>query len=129
MTDLVLYIEDNPDNVRLVQRLLSRRPGTELRVAGTGRDGVQAAVDHRPRLILLDNRLPDACGSEVLSRLGAAAATAAIPVIVVTGDTSDQTAAELRVRGAVGFLVKPFDIHQFLSLIEQHLARPPGCPT
>ena len=124
MTDVVLYIEDNPDNIRLVQRLLSRRADTELQVAATGRDGVRAAVDRRPGLILLDNRLPDATGSEVLRQLGAAEATAAIPVVVVTGDSSDQTAAELKACGAAGFLAKPFDMHQLLRLIEQHLAGP-----
>jgi DNA-binding response OmpR family regulator len=121
VTDIVLYIEDNADNVRLVRRLISRRADTELRVAETGRDGVRAAIDERPGLILLDNRLPDATGTEVLQQLGAAEATAAIPVVIITGDSSQAAADEFRAIGAAGFIGKPFDIHEFLTLIDRHL--------
>jgi DNA-binding response OmpR family regulator len=51
------------------KRCSSGVPQIELQVATNGRDGIQAAIDSRPRLILLDNRLPDATGSEILSEL------------------------------------------------------------
>ena len=54
----MLYIEDEENNIALVKALLRRRPTIELHVAMNGRDGVQIAVDKRPGLILLDNRLP-----------------------------------------------------------------------
>jgi CheY-like chemotaxis protein len=62
----MLYIEDNEDNIVLVEALIRRRPHIELHLAMNGRDGVQAAIDKRPGLILLDNRLPDATGGEIL---------------------------------------------------------------
>ena len=65
----MLYIEDNENNILLVERLLRRRPRIELHVAMNGRDGVRAAMDKRPGLILLDNRLPDATGAEILREL------------------------------------------------------------
>jgi CheY-like chemotaxis protein len=117
----VLYIEDSADNVRLVQRLLGRIPETELQVATTARDGVRAAVEVRPALILLDNRLPDATGGEVLRRLAADQATAGIPVIVVSGDSGGDTARELLAIGAADFLSKPFDIHRFVDLVSRYL--------
>jgi CheY-like chemotaxis protein len=121
MTHSVLYIEDGADNIRLVERLLRRRPQISLRVAMTGRDGVRSAIDEPPGLILLDNRLPDATGSEVLRELATADATAGIPVVVVSGDSGGQAADELRAYGAAEFLDKPFDIHQFMSMIDRYL--------
>jgi DNA-binding response OmpR family regulator len=119
--DTVLYIEDDESNVRLVQRVLRRRPGIELQVCRTGRDGVRAAADLGPRLILLDNRLPDATGSDVLRKLAADVATAAIPVVILSGDTGLANADELSAMGAAGFIAKPFDIHDFLAEIDRHL--------
>lgn len=117
----VLYIDDNADNIRLVERVLKRRPDIELRTAMTGRDGVKAATDDQPALILLDNRLPDANGMQVLRELASASATAAIPVVILSGDSAQQTIDDLLGAGAVDFLVKPFDIHQLMTVIGRHL--------
>jgi CheY-like chemotaxis protein len=80
-----------------------------------------AAIEGQPALILLDNRLPDAMGDDVLRQLAADQSTARIPVIVVSGDSARETASELRALGAVDFLAKPFDIHQFLSTVGHYL--------
>ncbi|MGN6680560.1 MAG: response regulator, partial [Streptosporangiaceae bacterium] len=69
MSQTVLYIEDNASAVRLIETLLKRRPHVELKVARTARDGVSAAVAQPPGLIILDNRLPDARGGDVLRML------------------------------------------------------------
>ncbi|HEX9538174.1 MAG TPA: response regulator [Streptosporangiaceae bacterium] len=121
MNSTVLYIEDNADNVRLVELLLKRRPHTELQVATNGRDGVQAAIGQRPTLILLDNHLPDATGSEILRQLASAEGTAGIPVIILTGDSGRVAADELLAIGACEFLEKPFDIHQLMATIDRYL--------
>ena len=75
----MLYIEDNESNIALVEALLRRRPHIELHLAMNGRDGFQAAIDKRPGLILLDNRLPDTTGGEILRELAATTATAGSP--------------------------------------------------
>ncbi len=116
----MLYIEDNENNIFLVEALLRRRPHIELHVAMNGRDGVQAAIDKRPGLILLDNRLPDATGGEILRELASAAATAAIPVVVLSSD-SDEIIDELLANGATESIAKPFDIHQFMTIIDRYL--------
>jgi CheY-like chemotaxis protein len=121
VTSALLYIEDSPDNVQLVQRILRKRPEIELRVANTGQEGVQTAVDSQPALILLDNRLPDATGIDVLRQLAASPATAAIPVLIVSGDTGGTVASELAAAGAAGFITKPFDIHHLLAEIDKHV--------
>jgi CheY-like chemotaxis protein len=122
MNRSVLYIEDDPDNIRLVERLLLKsRPDTELHTATNGRDGITAAISEQPALILLDNRLPDATGAEVLRQLTSAEATTAIPVVIVSGDTGRALAGELIATGAADFLVKPYDIHQLMAIIDRYL--------
>jgi CheY-like chemotaxis protein len=116
----MLYIEDNESNISLVEALLKRRPKIELHIAMTGRDGVRAAIDKQPGLILLDNRLPDATGGEVLHELASATATPAIPVVVLSSD-SGAMIEELLENGAAESIAKPFDIHQFMSVIDRYL--------
>lgn len=122
MTGTVLYIDDVPDNIVVVQRLLKRaRPDITLYTAGTGRDGIEVASDVKPALILLDNRLPDMRGKQVLSQLAASAATAAIPVIILSGDSGRVTVKEFVEAGAAEFLAKPFDVHRLLEIIGRYL--------
>jgi CheY-like chemotaxis protein len=125
MNHALLYIEDDENNISLVQALLKRRPQIELHVAMNGRDGVQAALDEQPGLILLDNRLPDSTGGEILRQLASATATAAIPVVVFSGDSGD-IIDELLANGAIESVAKPFDVHQFLAIIDRYPPKPPG---
>jgi CheY-like chemotaxis protein len=120
----MLYIEDNEQNIALVEALLRRRPHIELQVAMNGRDGVQAAIDERPGLILLDNRLPDATGSEILRELAARTATAGIPVVILSGD-SGEIIDGLLASGAAEAVPKPFNIHQFMAIIDRYLPDDP----
>jgi CheY-like chemotaxis protein len=119
---VVLYIDDSQDNILLVQRLFQRKcPDIQLHTAMTGHDGVRAAIDDQPALILLDNRLPDTSGKQILRQLAATPATAAIPVVILSGDSSPMTVNELLAAGAADFLAKPFDIHQLLETIGRYL--------
>jgi CheY-like chemotaxis protein len=119
---VVLYIDDSQDNILVVQRLLKRTcPDVQLHTAMTGRDGIGAAIDDQPTLILLDNRLPDTSGEQVLRQLAATPATAAIPVVILSGDSNPLTVSELLAAGAADFLAKPFDIHQLLAIIGRYL--------
>jgi CheY-like chemotaxis protein len=120
----MLYIEDNENNIALVKALLRRRPHIELQVAMNGRDGVQAAIDKRPDFILLDNRLPDATGGEILQELAFATGTAGIPVVVLSGD-SGEIIDELLANGAAEAVPKPYDIYQFMAMIDRYLPHDP----
>jgi DNA-binding response OmpR family regulator len=126
MSQTALYIEDNASAIRLIETLLKRRPDVQLRVARTASDGVQAAVAEPPGLIILDNRLPDARGGDVLRMLSREPATSDIPVVIISGDSDTQLAIEMLAAGAAEYLVKPFDLHRFLSLIDRYL---PGAST
>jgi CheY-like chemotaxis protein len=123
----VLYIDDNEDNLRLVARILGRyRADTQLLVAGTGQDGLRAAIESRPGLILLDNRLPGATGAEVLQQLARTDVTAQIPVVILSGDSSPSTVEQLLAGGAAGFLAKPFTVPEFIAMLDRFLAAPAG---
>ena len=122
MNGVVLYIDDSQDNILIVQRLLKRKcPDVQLRTAMTGRDGITAAIDDQPTLILLDNRLPDTSGEQLLRELAAIPATAAIPVVILSGDTNPLTVNELLAAGAVDFLAKPFNIHELVEIVGRYL--------
>jgi CheY-like chemotaxis protein len=114
---VVLYIDDNQNNILLVQRLCD----VQLHTAVTGRDGIRAAIDDPPALILLDNRLPDADGEQILRQLAATPATAAIPVVILSGDSGRAVINELLAAGAAEFLAKPFDIQELLAIIGRYL--------
>ena len=81
----VLYIEDNPSNVRLLERIFGQRPAVTLIVAMLGSAGIDAALQHLPDLILLDLHLPDMTGADVLERLRNEPTTVATPIVIVTG--------------------------------------------
>jgi CheY-like chemotaxis protein len=121
MSHSVLYIDDSDDNLVLVERILRRREDVRLRVARTGHDGIASALGDPPNLILLDNRLPDSSGMQVLLQLAASPATAAVPVVVLSGDSGQAMVKDLLAAGASGFLAKPFAVGELLAVIARHL--------
>jgi signal transduction histidine kinase/CheY-like chemotaxis protein len=115
----LLYIEDNVANLRLVERIVARRPGVTLLSAMQGSQGLELARAHRPGAILLDLHLPDLHGTEVLARLRADAATRDIPVVVLTADATGGQMSRLLEQGARAYLTKPLDVVQLLALIDE----------
>jgi len=120
---VVLYIEDNLSNVRLLQRILERRPGVRLEHAGTGAGGAALARDTHPDIILLDLHLPDTTGEQVLRQLTADARTRDIPKIVVTADATPGLARRLEAEGAMMCLTKPLNVAEVLRLVDRLLKR------
>jgi hypothetical protein len=119
----VLYIEDNPVNVLIVQELVSRRPGLRLSVAVNGHSGVDEARRLRPDLILLDMQLPDIDGLEVLRRLRADPATAGLRCIAVSANVMPADVARAMAAGLDDYWTKPIDMGTFLSTIDRLLQR------
>ena len=117
----VLYVEDNPSNFRLVQRLLDRRGGLRLVSAATGAMALSLAARMPVDVILLDLHLPDMHGSDVLRQLRENPATASTPIVVVTADASNGQRERLQTQGANGFLSKPFDLSDLANLLDTHL--------
>ena len=117
----VLYIEDDPANFVLVQRILEQRPAVKLLQATRGEMGLTLAETHGPRLILLDLNLPDIHGSEVLRRVQQNAATMHIPVVVISADATASQIERLLSAGARNYVTKPFNIEPFLAVVDEIL--------
>jgi CheY-like chemotaxis protein len=126
----ILYIEDNPSNIQLVEAMLRQRPEVTLLVAQQGSLGLELAREHVPALVLLDVNLPDIPGDEVLRRLRGDARTADAVVVMVTADATPGQVVRLRDAGADGYLTKPFGLDEFLAIIDDAAApHPPRPPT
>ena len=117
-TETVLYVEDNQSNLRLVQRILAKRPQVRLLPAMDGAVGLQLARQHRPALILLDLHLPAMDGEEVLQALKADPLTAEIPVIVISADATKDRVERVLAAGAEVFLTKPLDVDRFMGVLD-----------
>ena len=120
--DVVLYIEDNLSNMRLVERLLAHRTPVQLVPAMKGRLGLELARELEPDLILLDVHLPDMTGEDVLEQLQADEATRAIPVVVISADATTAQRRRLLDVGARHYLTKPLDLDLFLDVVVTTLA-------
>ena len=114
----MLYVDDTEDNILLMRQLLRLRTHVELRVATTGTLGLESALAEPPSFILLDQRMPDLLGSEVIARLKESPSHATIPVILSSADPT--LAREATGWGADGFLPKPFELKHLLELIDQY---------
>ena len=118
----VLYIEDDPVNFTLVERILEFRPELKLMHARSGGSGVEMAQANHPKLILLDLNLPDMHGSEVLRQLQNEPVTAKVPVVVLSADATPSQIERLLSAGARNYLTKPFDIDPFLAVVDEMVA-------
>jgi CheY-like chemotaxis protein len=114
----LLYVEDNPSNLELVQRILDRRPEFRLISTIQGSIALELARQHPPDMILLDLHLPDMPGVEVLRRLRADPTTRSIPVVVISADAMDASIRSLTRQGAVAYLTKPLDVARFLKTLD-----------
>jgi len=119
----VLYIEDNLSNLRLVERIVTRRPCITLLSAMQGSRGLELAGAHRPDLIVLDLHLPDMPGQEVLAQLRADPGTREIPVVILSADATPSQVSRVLQQGAHAYLTKPLVVAQFLTVLDELLAR------
>jgi signal transduction histidine kinase/CheY-like chemotaxis protein len=118
----ILYIEDNLSNLRLVEQVVSHRPGVKLISAMQGQMGLDLAALHGPEWILLDLHLPDISGEEVLRRLRANPRTSHIPVTILSADATPGQVDRLIRAGAREYLTKPLDVRKLLQLLEGIMA-------
>jgi threonine synthase len=117
----ILIIEDNHEDARLERRLLDSQGSYRVLVEKNGRDGLKAAYEHRPELIILDLMLPEMDGFTILNKLQADQHLRDIPVVVVSA--KEMTAEEqARLCGVAALITKSsFDRNLFLSTIDNIL--------
>ena len=120
MSRLILVVEDQEDNRRILRDLLASA-GYEMIEAITGEEGVALAAARRPDLILMDIQLPGLDGYEATRRIKGDPALRASPIIVVTSyalSGDDRKAFEA---GCDAYVTKPFSPRQLLAKIREHL--------
>lgn len=114
----VLYIEDHPDNMTLVRRVLQSE-GYNLMEARTGMQGLSAAESQDIDLILLDINLPDIDGYEVARRLRASSriSLAHTPIIAITANAMKSDAQKALQAGCHFYITKPINILELMEMV------------
>jgi signal transduction histidine kinase/CheY-like chemotaxis protein len=120
---LVLYIEDNPANLKLVEEIVRFRPDLHLIAAGDGPGGLALVRERHPDIILMDINLPGMSGYEVLAELRGDPQTAAIPAIALSANAMAGDIERGLAAGFFRYLTKPVDIDKFNEAIDGTLAR------
>ena len=119
----VLYIEDNPANLRLVNQLLSRLPKLHMWSAHEPHLGLDLAEEHNPDLILLDINLPGLNGYEVLKLLRKSKVTCNTPVIAISANAMPKDIEKGIEAGFDEYITKPININKLLSTVDKKLTK------
>ena len=118
---VIVYVEDDPVNVLLMEQYVAVGGDVQLVVARDGATGLELARTWMPNLILLDMQLPDMSGLDVLDRLRADPATSGIRVVALSADAMPAQVTEALARGAEAYWTKPLSLRKFRSELPKFL--------
>jgi CheY-like chemotaxis protein len=119
----VLYIEDNPVNMDLIETALSFFPGVTLIKATTGQDGIRLARSEQPDFVLLDMHLPDIGGLDVVRALNEEIASGKLRVTLLTADMLSMDIVKAMSLGAYEYWLKPLSIAKLEAGLTRALTR------
>jgi CheY-like chemotaxis protein len=114
----LLYVEDNPANLMLVEDLIARRPDIRLLTARDGNRGIEIARASRPDVILMDINLPGISGIKALRILAEDPTTAHIPVVALSANAIPHDIAKGLEAGFFRYLTKPIKVHEFMDTLD-----------
>ena len=117
--ELILIVEDNEKNLKLVRDLLQFK-GYRTLEAVNATDGIALAAAHQPHLVLMDIQLPDMDGVAALSQLRAEPATASLRVVALTAFAMKDDQERFLGAGFDGYLVKPINVREFPEQVRQY---------
>ena len=117
----VLYIEDNPANIALMERIAALFDGVELLTATRAEEGLELARLHKPALVLMDINLPGMDGIEALGVMRADPALAHIPVVAISANAMPRDIERTLAVGFERYIVKPIEVDQVVEAINAHL--------
>lgn len=117
----VLYVEDNPANLMLVQDLIARRPDIRLLSAIDGEQGVEIARATLPDMILMDINLPGISGIQAMRILREDVATSHIPVVALSGNAIPRDIKKSLEAGFFRYLTKPINVNDFMKTLDTTL--------
>ena len=119
----VLYIEDNPINMDLIESALAMYPGVTLIKAQTGMEGIRLARSEHPDFVLLDMHLPDIGGLEVVRALNEDIAAGKLRVTLLTADSLSMDIVKAMSLGAYDYWVKPLNLTKLEAGLKRALSR------
>jgi signal transduction histidine kinase/CheY-like chemotaxis protein len=114
----LLYVEDNPANLELVEQLIARRPDLRLLSAADGNLGIEFARTCQPEVILMDLNLPGISGIEAMKILRADPSTAHIPIIAISANAVPRDIKRGLEAGFFNYLTKPIKVNQFMVALD-----------
>src|SRR5512133_1964356 len=117
----LLYVEDNPANLMLVEDIIARRPDIRLLSAGDGRSGIELARTSLPDVILMDIHLPGISGIDAMKILIADPETAHIPVIALSANAIPRDIEKGLEAGFFRYLTKPIKVNEFMDTLDEVL--------
>ena len=117
----LLYVEDNPANLQLVEELIARRPDLRLLSAADGHLGIEMAREFLPEVILMDINLPGISGIEVMKILRADPATAIIPIVAISANAIPSDIRKGMDAGFFRYLTKPIVVSEFMVALSEAL--------
>jgi CheY-like chemotaxis protein len=117
----LLYVEDNPANLKLMQAIIELMPGVTMLSAHTGELGLELAAAHRPNVIIMDINLPGIDGFDAVELLRKSDATKDIPVIALTARALPRDKERGIKAGFHSYLTKPIQIGELMAVLEDIL--------
>ncbi len=118
---ILLYVEDNPANLKLVESILKRRPNIKLISSAQAQPGIELAREHHPDMILMDINLPGMDGYEALKLLKSYDDIKKIPVIAISANAMPKDIEKSKSAGFKYYITKPININKFLGLVDDIL--------
>ncbi len=115
---MILYVEDNPDNLTLMEEIIAEETAYQLLTAPTAEIGLSLARQHHPDVIILDINLPGMDGIETMKIIKADAALKQIPVFALSANVTDNTVQHALAAGFQAYLNKPLDVDVLLKALE-----------
>lgn len=119
----LIYIVEDDDNIREIEKFALLNAGHQVREFACATDFYRQLEKLQPELCVLDIMLPDEPGDAILKKLRREAATASLPVIMVTAKTSDLDLAKGMENGADDYIKKPFSVLELLARVKALLRR------
>ena len=119
---LLLYVDDTPANMRLVEQIIKQFSDIKLIGETTAERGLVVAAEQQPGLILMDIQLPGMDGFQALTELKQNNNTHHIPVIAVSANAKESDEQRGLDHGFDGYLTKPLDLHKFISVIRDQFS-------
>jgi CheY-like chemotaxis protein len=117
----LLYVEDNPANMNLIEQLIARCPDMRLLTAVNGTLGIEIARATQPQVVLMDINLPGISGIEAMKILREDPATAHIPIVALSANAMPRDIAKALEAGFFRYLTKPIKVEEFMDTLNAAL--------